>query len=187
MSEKTYTAEDFANAEFARGPVTGRIGMRAYAGDREPWAIPSAFVGGVDRVTDHEMAEYGWVPVPSLPAKPTITEGALNTVFADAWSDATEYDQVAIAEALGITVVPDQEPSPGAAEHDRDWWVENANTGDIENCDACVESGDLCPVHYGMGEGVEFVARKLRAVVGDPELLNSIPDPVTAPGGEDRE
>lgn len=125
------------------------------------------------------MAAGGWVPVPSSPAKPTITESRFGELTAEVWGTEPLRD---LLEELGIEVVPDSELTN--PEHDRDWWVENANTGDIEDCDACVESGDLCPVHFGMGEGAEFVARKLRALGADPELFNSLPDPVTAPGGD---
>lgn len=86
-----------------------------------------------------------------------------------------------LVKMLGITVTPD--PEPTNAGHDRDWWVENANVNDAEDCEAC--EGDLCPVHYGISMGIDLMARKIAALGDDPELFALIPDPVKAPGGDD--
>lgn len=32
--------------------------------------------------------------------------------------------------------------------HTFDWWINNSDT-DPEDCDACIEADDHCPVHYG--------------------------------------
>lgn len=81
---------------------------------------------------------------------------------------------------LGISIIPDTEPTN--AEHDRDWWVENANVNDAEDCEAC--EGDLCPVHYGISMGIDLMAKKIAALGADPELFALIPDPVKVPGGD---
>lgn len=94
--------------------------------------------------------------------------------------------RLAVASALtdcGITVVPDPDPEPTNAGHDRDWWVENANVNDAEDCEAC--EGDLCPVHYGISMGIDLMAKKIAALGDDPELFALIPDPVKAPGVDD--
>lgn len=127
-------------------------------------------------------------------------------------------------EALGVTVVPDPEPTDAeklradidafygqsvaeladghGLEHflskrgwtkaggdedtdrGRDWWIENANVNDAEDCEACGEVEDLCPVHHGMAVGIKFVTKKIAALGDDPELFNSIPNPPKA-GGDD--
>lgn len=81
----------------------------------------------------------------------------------------------------GTRVVPD--PEPTNAGHDRDWWVDNANVNDAEDCEAC--EGELCPVHYGISMGIDLMAKKIAALGDDPELFALIPDPVKAPGGDD--
>lgn len=116
--------------------------------------------------------------VPGRTAKPTVTVSEVTDVAGTAHADLVirciEYMDLA-------TVVPDEEPTN--AEHDRDWWVENANVNDAEDCEAC--EGDLCPVHYGISMGIDLMARKIAALGDDPELFALIPDPVKAPGGDD--
>lgn len=99
-----------------------------------------------------------------------ITEWARNFPFRG-WEGRT------VLAGAGITIVPDSEPTN--AGHDRDWWVENANVNDAEDCEAC--EGDLCPVHYGISLGIDLMARKIAALGDDPELFALIPDPVKAP------
>lgn len=82
----------------------------------------------------------------------------------------------------GGSIVDDPEPTNAEPERDRDWWVENANVNDAEDCEAC--EGDLCPVHYGISMGIDLMARKIAALGDDPELFALIPDPVKAPEGE---
>lgn len=84
-----------------------------------------------------------------------------------------------IADEHGFEVIHDGV----AADHDRAWWIENANVNDAEDCEACV--GDLCPVHHGIALGIEFVTKKIAALGDDPELFNSIPNPPKAPGDDD--
>lgn len=111
----------------------------------------------------------------------TITESELEhkcTTYGSAYE--TGFKQA------GGRVIP--APEPTKVEHqklDRDWWVENANVNDAEDCEACGEAEDMCPVHYGMAVGIEFVAKKIAALGDDPELFNSIPNPLKAPGGDD--
>lgn len=72
----------------------------------------------------------------------------------------------------GISLVDDEDP---VGDHGRDWWIENANVTDAEDCAAC--EGDLCPVHHGIALGIEFATKKIAALCADPELLNSITEP----------
>ncbi len=98
--------------------------------------------------------------------------------------NSTDMDPKFIAEMLvenGVRPVKAGGDEPDA-EHNRDWWVKNANVNDAEDCEACID--DLCPVHHGMAVGIEFVTKKIAALGGDPELFNSIPNPPKAPGGE---
>lgn len=108
----------------------------------------------------------------------TITESELNEKWRGMTGSCADF-----AESLGITVIPCPEPEPTNAKHGRDWWVENANVNDAEDCEAC--EGDLCPVHYGISMGIDLMARKMAALGDDPELFALIPDPVKAPGVDD--
>lgn len=116
--------------------------------------------------------------MPGRTAKPTVTVSEVTdeagTAHADLVIRCIEYMDLA-------TVVPDEETTN--AGHDRDWWIENANVNDAEDCEAC--EGDLCPVHHGMAVGIELMARKIAALGADPEMFALIPDPVNTPGGDD--
>lgn len=182
MTEKTYTAADFAVAEFAKHP-DGSLAVRMHPDYPMPWRVvagsqPIWFAG------DYDMAEEGWVPVPSSLEKPTITESRRDDLI----RGLSLPQRAAFHEgmwAVGGTVVPD--PEPTNTEHDSGWWIENANTGDAEDCEACGETDNQCPVHYGVAVGIDLVVRKLAALGDDPELFARIPDPVPASGGECRE
>lgn len=136
-------------------------------------------------VIDYLM-RHGWIRAPEeaeaaargqMPGR-TITE----TEFRDAFIGTVSFDGWTKARRslgrIGVTVVPEQ----ANAEHTRDWWVEEANVNDAEDCEAC--EGDLCPVHYGISVGIDLMAKKIAALSDDPELFALIPDPVTAPRGE---
>lgn len=94
-----YTADDFANAKFAE---LGKYGLRAHksAGDSY-WQRD-----GIKRATNEEMADAGWVPVPT---KPQITE----TEYSD-YVDDLGLGELTLEEILadfGIEVIPDPEPT----------------------------------------------------------------------------
>lgn len=76
----TYTAEDFANAEFARHP-DGRTAARVDSGDSMPWRVATGSWLG-----DADMAEEGFVPVRE--AHP-ITFDALQA----AWGGAEQAEE----------------------------------------------------------------------------------------------
>lgn len=111
MSEKKYTAEDFAKAQAATLNRTRGLGGRVDPGDSLPWLILSED----DRrwVRDEDMAEEGWVPVPSSPATPTITESELRETImgGSGFADAIRAGVTASLSRLGIEVVPDPVPS----------------------------------------------------------------------------
>src|SRR5699024_12509713 len=65
---KRYTAADFANAKFAEHPSGSKAVRSGYP--LPPWLIDSSGAPFVWQ-EDQEMADEGWVPVPT---KPTITE-----------------------------------------------------------------------------------------------------------------
>ena len=101
---RTYTAADFANAQFAQHP-DGRHAHRINHPDGWTWAIEGTS-GLRDRVNDYHMASFGWVPVPT---KPTITESRLR--------ELTELDRTqclsvrGLLQAYGVEVIPDPEPT----------------------------------------------------------------------------
>lgn len=98
-----YTAEDFANAEFAELP---KYGIRAHkSAGHSFWQRD-----GITRTSNEEMADAGWVPVPDQVPGRTITESEFHET-ADAhrngglgWED--------LASRFGITVIPDPDPDP---------------------------------------------------------------------------
>lgn len=94
-----YTAEDFENAKFAEHP-NGIIAARLNYDKLYPW------LHNCDEFTDVSMAGGGWVPVPS---KPTITESRFYEVaVAHRGGQLTPSE---LAFRLGVTVIPDQEPT----------------------------------------------------------------------------
>lgn len=56
-----------------------------------------------------------------------------------------------------------------------EWFIENANIEDVEDCLACSECGDICPVHYGMQCGINKLGFAISRVATEPELLDHIP------------
>lgn len=111
MSEKKYTAEDFAAAEFAKRP-NGDMAARLDPEDTLPWRVAK----GRELwswFNDYDMAADGWVPVPASPAKPTITESELRETImgGSGFADAIRAGVTASLSRLGIEVVPDPVPS----------------------------------------------------------------------------
>lgn len=110
MSENKYKAEDFAVAEFAKRP-NGGMAARLDPEDTLPWRVVNGR-GQWSWFNDYDMAADGWVPVPSSPAKPTITAGEVGR-----WSHLVRGDNVEtpslvnFLEALGIEVVLDPVPT----------------------------------------------------------------------------
>lgn len=100
-----YTAEDFANAEFARHSA-GKVISRCDPHSSWPWGNKATFL------SDDEMAEdAGWVPVTE---GPTITESRYARISGVrvAIDDGTfAGTTVTLKEYLGLKVVPDPEPS----------------------------------------------------------------------------
>lgn len=100
-----YTAEDFANAEFARHSA-GKVISRCDPHSSWPWENTATFL------SDDEMAEdAGWVPVTE---GPTITESRyakISGVRVLVDNDGGFDDTVTLKEYLGLKVVPDPEPT----------------------------------------------------------------------------
>lgn len=111
MSEKKYTAADFAAAEFAKRP-NGDMAARLDPEDTLPWRVVNGR-GLWSWFNDYDMAEEGWVPVPSSPATPTITESELRETImgGSGFADAIRAGVTASLSRLGIEVVPDPEPT----------------------------------------------------------------------------
>ena len=144
-----YTAADFANARFAE---LGKYGIRAHksAGDSY-WQRD-----GIKRATNEEMADAGWVPVPT---KPQITESRFMELvevcsFADGQASYREFCRLA-----GIEIAPDPEPT---------------NTDRLEK---------LIISAPGNFEGVEAILKRPANVRAWAEYLNE--HGVTAPNVKD--
>lgn len=58
--------------------------------------------------------------------------------------------------------------------HTFDWWINNSNP-DPEDCDACFEANDQCPVHYGVALAFECVGERLTNIGENSELLSLVP------------
>ena len=98
---RTYTAADFANAKFAEHPDggTARTFPQTTAGAR--WSYGGAFV-----LSDEQMADEGWVPVPT---KPTITQSLFDDI-----AESLMNGHLALEDfmgELGVEVIPDPEPT----------------------------------------------------------------------------
>lgn len=89
MTTKKHTAEDFANAEFARHP-DGRIAARLAERYTRPWSIGDDYW-----LSDAEMADHGWVPVREATDQP-ITLDALH----EAWETAEDVDECNAGDIL---------------------------------------------------------------------------------------
>ena len=98
---RRYTAADFANARFAEHPDgrTARVDPRCKTLSR--WSSGGAFLKH-----DADLANAGWVPVPT---KPQITE----TEYSDYVDDLGlgELTLEEILADLGIEIIPDPEPT----------------------------------------------------------------------------
>lgn len=155
MSENKYTAADFANVEFAT-----KNGLFAACRSRSGFWRTESGVALVDR----DMAEEGWVPVPSSPATPTITESELRETImgGSGFADAIRDGVTASLSRLGIEVVPD--PVPTNAEQ--------------------LTIGSLFSGYAGLDEAVE---KDHSSVPGGWEHVAEFLDRagVTAPGGEE--
>ena len=146
MTTKQYTAEDFANAEFARHP-DGRIAARVDSGDSMPWRVATG-----SWLSDADMAEEGFVPVRE--AQP-ITLDALQA----AWEGA-EQGEVADGDIIIDRSNNGQSISVWLAA-DGGWHTD--------------DSGGTRILHRAPKpsppEGAERLEAMLRALVGDPALL----------------
>ena len=96
-----YTAADFANAQFAKHP-DGRIAARLQTEEARPWESVCDFH------TEEEMADAGWVPVPT---KPTITESQYRLALDEDRDPQYVYGFTDAMRLLGGEVIPDPEPT----------------------------------------------------------------------------
>ena len=101
----TYTAEDFANAKFAKHP-DGRLAHRVEYGTVFAWSFERNGVD--DYAADEYMAECGWVPVPT---KPTITESQYRLALDEDRDPQYVYGFTAAMRLFGGEVIPDPEPT----------------------------------------------------------------------------
>ena len=103
---RTYTAADFANAQFAKHPnpetVDAQYAARMGTNPRYPWLLD-----GVPGNTDIAMVETGWVPVPT---KPTITRSEMREKCG---GRPLGYAKGFITgfEKAGGEIIPDSEPT----------------------------------------------------------------------------
>ena len=88
MTTRQYTAEDFANAEFARHQ-SGVVAARFYGRGSMPWLTADDI-----SLSNEDMADLGWVPVQEAAAQP-VTLDALQA----AWEGA-EQGEVAEGDVL---------------------------------------------------------------------------------------
>ena len=140
-----YTAADFANAQFAKHE-DGRVIARCDPISDYAWETDS-FV-----LSDEEMADGGWVPVPT---KPAITESQYRTALDEDRDPQYVYGFTNAMRLFGGEVIPDPEPT---------------NTDKLE---------ELIISAPGNFEGVETVLKRPANVRAWAEYLND--HGVTAP------
>ena len=102
-----YTAADFANAKFAEHE-DGRVISRCNPASKYAWE------NNRGDLTDAEMADEGWVPVPT---KPTITESEYRLALDEDRDPQYVYGFTAAMRLFGGEVIPDPEPT------NKDKWV----------------------------------------------------------------
>ncbi|GAA1642714.1 hypothetical protein GCM10009700_31900 [Brevibacterium sanguinis] len=112
MTEKTYTAADFAAARFAE--KDDYVGMRDEQDAGRPWTIKR--IGGTyqSRRSDRGMVDLLWTPVPATPAVRTITKNKYTEIrdeLVRVGAVRGDSEFFVIVTALGIEVVPDPEPT----------------------------------------------------------------------------
>ena len=100
-----YTAQDFRNSKFAEHP-DGRRAVRKST-PIAPW-IMEMRNGPAHCARDGEMSAGGWVPVPD---KPTITQSEFDRAVRSSRTIVSGVSPRLLMEVLGITVVPDPEPT----------------------------------------------------------------------------
>ena len=101
MTGTKYTTEDYAAAKFAM-KQDKFTACRSVSGF---WRTESGAV-----LEDRDMAYAGWVPVPSPPATPTITESEYQErVYDMTFSERVAFDNG--FDTAGGAVVPDPEPT----------------------------------------------------------------------------
>lgn len=98
-----YTENDFKNARFATHP-DGRFAARVDPADSIPWAVSEHDADSGWR-NDEEMVEGGWVP--GLVA----TETELINAATIRGYDEVGPDTRAVMARLGLTIIPDPEPT----------------------------------------------------------------------------
>lgn len=104
-----YTAADFANARFAEHPSGSKAMRSGYP--LPPWLIDSSGAPFVWQ-EDQEMADEGWVPVPT---KPTLTDSQLEEACGQ-WYESDDFLMGFMAgyEKAGGAIIDD--PAPTEAE-----------------------------------------------------------------------
>jgi len=45
---------------------------------------------------------------------------------------------------------------------------------DAEDCAACEAMENTCPYHVGVGDGIEWMAARLRKIATDPDVLTGV-------------
>lgn len=113
MSEKKYTAADFAAAKFATKDDV--LAIRTDPDSAFPWMSRQVGGGFGGWHSDEMMSVEGFAPVPPTPAKPTITAGEVGRRSHLVRGGNVETPSlVDFLEALGIEVVPDPVPPTNA-------------------------------------------------------------------------
>ena len=96
-----YTADDFANAKFAEHE-DGRVISRCNPASKYAWE------NNRGDLTDAEMADEGWVPVPT---KPQITESQYKLALDEERDPQYVHGFTDAMHLLGVEVIPDPEPT----------------------------------------------------------------------------
>lgn len=139
----------------------------------------------IDRLLDQPMNNTVYVGDISHGVNERGWDGELQEVVGQGpgvFATFLGFNETGVNNYIDTEVCDDPAPEPTNVERTREWWIENANVNDAEDCEAC--EGDLCPVHHGISVGIDLMARKIAALGDDPELFNFIPEP-KAPGGRD--
>ena len=170
----TYTAEDFANAEAARHPETGRVAARLYDNYTLPWVA-----GDETWLNDQNLADQGWEPayVSRNPQKMRRHISDLEAVVKHRGEDIARLEEQRARLARELAVERERTVTLDALQ--AAW--EGAEQGEVAEGDVLIRrSGENFTVWVaGGGWSTEALSRS-----GHTRVLHRAPKPQRPEGAE---
>lgn len=124
-----------------------------------------------DQLT-RKLAERGWEP--AVDADYDLLDDLTHKVAAIDRQTDELIDALLAGNPMTATPAPATNITDSSPAHVASTWCSNNFNADAEDCNACNELEDLCPIHLGINKGIEYVAHKLGLLAEDPEQLDFI-------------